>query len=228
MIKALIFDFDGLILDTESPEYDSWKAIYADYGLDLPMSLWMNAVGAGYQGFDPLKHLIANTDQPLDTEAIRARHRQQDDDAIAKKATYPGVRDYITTAQELGLKLAVASSSSHRWVDGHLQRLGLYSAFDVIVCSDDVAHKKPAPDLFLAALASLGLQPHEAVVLEDSANGIIAARAAGIFVLAVPNEITRHANLSQADHLVPSLAELPLPDLLTLIRTQRQAQAEQS
>lgn len=226
MINALIFDFDGLILDTESPEYNSWKAIYADYGLELPIHLWMSAVGQGYQGFHPLDYLEQQLGQPVDRPALLARHRQQDDAAIAQNPVLPGVEDYLRDAKHHGLKLAIASSSSHRWVDSHLQRLNLYHYFDAIRCADDVQRKKPAPDLFLAALAALNVPAEAAVVLEDSANGITAARAANIYAVAVPNPITRHADLSHADHILPSLASLPLTDLLTHIARQRNGLTE--
>jgi putative hydrolase of the HAD superfamily len=129
----------------------------------------------------------------------------------------PGVIDYIKTARRLGLRLAMASSSSHVRLEGYLRQLGLFDDFDVIVCKEDVQRIKPYPDLFLKARDMLKLRSDELLVFEDSQNGLLAARRAGMRVVAVPNPITACDTLEGASLLLASMADLPLEDLLKQI-----------
>ncbi len=215
MIKGLIFDFDGLILDTETPEYQAISAAYAEHGQHLPVTLYGSVVGAQYgQQFDPVVHLSSLVGAPIDSRAFWERVDQQRMALIERSQPLPGVENYLETAKRRGLKLAVASSSPHRWVDGHLQRLGLFHYFDVIQCKDDVRQIKPAPDLFLAALGMLQLRAEDALVFEDSRNGVLAAQAAGIRVVLVPNSVTVHLDIREENLRLASLAEMPLDDLL--------------
>ena len=121
----------------------------------------------------------------------------------------------IASAKEHGLKVAIGSSSPHSWVDTHTQRLGIYHHFDHIICQDDVApgKTKPHPDIYLKALETLQVDKTEAVVFEDSPNGVLASKRAGVFVVAVPNPLTARMNV-QGDLTVPSLATLTLQDLM--------------
>ena len=107
-----------------------------------------------------------------------------------------------------------ASSSSRNWVVGHLSQLGLLSYFDYIRCGDEVARKKPDPELYLAVLAALHIQAEQAIVLEDSPNGILAARRAGIFCVAVPNPLTSQLPLDHANLRLASLADMSLERLI--------------
>ncbi|MEW6239184.1 MAG: HAD family hydrolase [Chloroflexota bacterium] len=215
MIKALIFDFDGLILDTETPEVDVWQSIYREHGHELPVHEWVKTIGGyGISTFDAAEHLSRLTG--LDPAPLRARYRSEADAIIHANPVLPGVADLIAAAPRRRLRLAVASSSPHSWVDSHLVRLGLIQQFEKIICADDVApgRTKPNPDLFLEALNQLGVQKHEAIVFEDSPNGVKAARTAGIFVVAVPNPLTAQLGVDGADLTVKSLADLSLPALL--------------
>ncbi len=214
-IKAIIFDFDGLIVDTETPEYQSWDTIYQEYGHTMPMDLWMTILG-GDSGstFDPCTHLQTLTNQNLDCERLRARRSQLSLQMIYEQPILPGVLEYLDAAQALGLRIGLASSSPHSWVDSHLTRLGLFNRFEVVLCRDDVARPKPAPDLFKGVMDFFGVQPSETVVLEDSPNGITAARAAGAYVVGVPNPISRQLNISHATLVLNSLAHLSLESLL--------------
>lgn len=217
MIRAIIFDFDGLILDTELPDYTAWKEIYHEYAADIPLSVWAGVIGGRMadNGFDPIRYLEQQSGQiVVDVEALHARRRAREAELIAGQEALPGIERLINEARQAGLKLAVASSSSRRWVTGHLERLGLLHQFDVVRTSDDVAVTKPAPDLFLAALEGLGVGADEAVVLEDSPNGIAAAKRAGIRAIAVPNVLTRQLDLSQADVRFETLADVSLDQLL--------------
>ena len=221
MIKALIFDFDGLILDTESPEADVWSQIYTEYGFEFPIGEWGTVVGgSGDSNFDAANHLSLLSHGRLDPGSMRIRHRSDSDALTLKQPIMPGVTDYLREAKRLGLKLAIASSSNHLWVDTHAKRLGIFDYFDHVICSDDVGYgrTKPNPDLYLLALKQLQVQKNEAIVFEDSPNGVKAANRAGIFVVAVPNPITSLLVIDGADLIVRSLSELPLAGLLDKVQ----------
>jgi HAD superfamily hydrolase (TIGR01509 family) len=222
-IKALIFDFDGLILDTETPDFHVWQTIYQEHGFELPQEEWGKIVGGyGLAHFDAAEHLthLAKLQRELDPVSLRERHRSESRALTLEQPILPGVMDYIQTAKRLGLKLAIASSSQHSWVDTHAKRLGIFDHFDVVVCADDVGagRTKPNPDLFLLALKRLQVQNHEALVLEDSPNGVKAANHAGIFVVAVPNPVTSLLKINGANLTVRSLTDLPLTELLGKVK----------
>lgn len=220
MIRALIFDFDGLILDTETPEYQVWQAVYREHGLELTLAVWAGWLGGdGDSVYNPYDDLERRLGHPLDREALRQRALQSSLALVAAQPVLPGVESYLAEAKRLGgLGLAIASSSPRDWVDGHLSRLGLLAHFDAIKTAEDVERTKPDPALFLAALDALGARPEEAIVLEDSPNGVLAAKRAGIFCVAVPNPLTRQLALDHADLRLDSLADLPLETLLALAR----------
>ena len=217
MVRAIVFDFDGLILDTELPEFQSWQAIYEAHGCTLPFAVWATCIGTT-GAFDPYAYLEEQLGRAVDRAAVQLQQRQQCDALIAAQAVLPGVQDYIAEATRLGLQLGVASSSSRAWVSGHLTRLELHQHFVCIRCRDDVPHTKPDPALYQAALAALGVRPAEAIALEDSPNGILAAKRAGLFCVAVPNVLTCQLPLDYADLQIPSLAALPLPQLLSAVQ----------
>ncbi len=215
--KALLFDFDGLILDTETTEFRIWQAIYREYGQEMLPETWGQVIGGyGISNFDGAVHLAELVGDRADIQALRARFRSESDALILQQPIMPGVVDYLDDAHRLGLRLAIASSSPHSWVDTHLARLGLADRFDVIICGDDVppGRTKPHPDLFLKALDALGVKADEAIVFEDSPNGVTAARAAGIFVVRIPNPITLLLKTDGANLTLDSLAQIPLHEML--------------
>jgi len=217
MLRALIFDFDGLILDTETPEVFVWKSIYQEYGFELPLHEWEKTVGGyGISSFDPAQNLALLTQERLDPVTLRDRYRLQVDAIIHANPILPGVMDMIHAAKQQGLKLAIGSSSHHSWVDTHAQRLNIIHYFDHIICQDDVppGRTKPHPDIYLKVLETLQVDKHEAVVFEDSLNGVLASRRAGIFVVAVPNPLTAKMNV-QGDLTISSLADITLQDLMS-------------
>jgi HAD superfamily hydrolase (TIGR01509 family) len=218
MIQAVIFDFDGLILDTEVPEFQTWQEIYQAHGCELALEVWATGLGTSADAFDPYTHLEAQAGCPIDREAIQRLRRQRYQELLGTKSVLPGVREYIAEAKRLGLHLGVASSSSRAWVVGHLTELGLSAYFDCIKCRDDVPRVKPDPALYQAVVEAFTLQPFQAVALEDSPNGIAAAKRAGLFCVAVPNPLTRQLSLAHADLLINSLADLPLQHLLERVQ----------
>lgn len=215
MLKALIFDFDGLILDTETPEVLIWQSIYRDHGFELPVDEWAKTIGGwGISDFDAAEHLSLLSQGRLDTDSLRERHREESGKIVHASPILPGVIPMIEQAKKNGLQVAIGSSSPHSWVDTHLKRLGIFDYFDHIVCQDDVltGRSKPHPDIFLKALEKLDVKRDEAVIFEDSSNGVLAAQRAGIFVVGVPNPLTAKMGVT-GDITVSSLAELSLNDL---------------
>jgi len=213
LIRALIFDFDGLILETEEPIYRSWKEVYEAHGVPLPFDQWVKTVGSSNQAFHPQLHLEASLGGPLPQDEIDRRVARRVELVLAEPLR-PGVVELARAARGAGMKVGVASSSSRDWVKGHLQRLGIVDLFDCVQARDDVEHVKPDPDLYLASLDCLGVEAAEAVAVEDSPNGVVAAKRAGLRCVAVPNRITAGLDLSQADLRLGSLADVTLPELL--------------
>lgn len=217
MIKALIFDFDGLILDTELPDYASWQQVYQQHGCELEVELWGQIVGGtGASDFDPHNHLERLSGKTLDREEVWISRRKQYLEVLHQQPLLPGVVELIDAAEDLNLKLGVASSSPENWVRGHLARLGLYQRFDVIKTADDVKRTKPDPELYLAAMAALDIKPGEGIVFEDSPNGVRAAKAAGLFCVAVPNGLTGQLQFEGANLRQNSLAEVNLKELVRI------------
>ena len=212
-IRALLFDFDGLILDTETASRAGWEWLYREHGHELPDERWASIVGTT-GAWSPMDHLEELVGEPLEREALNRRRYEHEISMIEAEELRPGIADYIDAAARLGLKRAIVSSSSRAWIDLHLGRLERDVGWDAIVTADhDPARAKPSPAMYLEALELLDVAAGEAVVLEDSPNGVRAAQAAGIFVVAVPNDVTRDYGLDEADLVVDSLAELP-PDAL--------------
>jgi HAD superfamily hydrolase (TIGR01509 family) len=215
VIKALIFDFDGLILDTESPEVDAWKEIYAEHGQEFPIDVWIReVVGSTIANFNPAADLASRLGQSLDEPSLHARARKYRLKTLETQPARPGINEYVRSARRLGLRLAVASSSTHAWVEGYLRQLGLLDFFEAILGREDVRKVKPDPELFLKAMEAVKLPAEECLAFEDSPNGVVAARQAGLRVVAIPNPITALGKTLGASRRLASLADLPLEDLL--------------
>jgi HAD superfamily hydrolase (TIGR01509 family) len=213
-IRAILFDFDGLILDTETASRAGWEWLYREHGHELPPDRWASIVGTT-GAWSPMDHLEELVGEPLERETLNRRRYAHEISMIEAEELRPGIAEYLDAATRLGLKRAIVSSSSRAWIDMHLARLERDVGWDAIVTADhDPARAKPSPAMYLEALDLLDVGPDEAVVLEDSPNGVRAALDAGIFVVAVPNEVTRDYGLGDADLVVGSLAELPPDELL--------------
>ncbi len=220
MIRGLIFDFDGLILDTELPDFESWQEMFIEHGVSLPLAAWTPLIGTA-SSFDLYDYLEQQAGRTIDRADVRERRRQRYHERVIAQAILPGVEACIRDAKQRGLKVGLASASSPDWVLGHLARLGLHVHFDTVKTSADVARVKPDPALYRAALDALGLDAAEAIALEDSPNGIAAAKAAGLFCVAIPNAMTRDLDLDAADLRLTSLADLPLVELLHIVENHR-------
>jgi HAD superfamily hydrolase (TIGR01509 family) len=214
--RALILDFDGLIVDTETPIFEAWHEVYRRHGHGLGLDLWQHALGT-HGAFDPLAHLASLCGGRLDREAVQAEVRARTARGCDDLGLLPGVEQLLRDARALGLGRAVASSSSSGWVEGWLQRHGIRGLFDVIAARDHVSRVKPDPELFLLAASRLGVETRACVVFEDSPNGMRAALAAGMRCVAVPNALTSPLERPEVDLVLSSLAELPLAAILEML-----------
>jgi HAD superfamily hydrolase (TIGR01509 family) len=212
-LRGHLFDFDGLIVDTETPSRASWQELYREHGHELPLDRWATLVGTvgGWDPFETLEELVG----PVDRVALRERRLARELELGEIEELRPGVLEYLEEAERRGLATAIVSSSSNWWIDRHLGRLERAEHFDAIVAANgDEERAKPRPTLYLEALDRLGLGAEEAVAFEDSPNGVRAAKAAGLFCVAVPNGVTATLALDEADLVVASLAELPFASLV--------------
>lgn len=218
--SAIILDFDGLIIDSETPLLRIWQEIYAEHGGALTIDLWEPALGT-HHGFDPYAELERQTGTVLPRdrwmEHVRLEHRRR----CETEPLQPGVRARLEEARRAGIGTAVASSSTRAWVDPWLACHDLRALVDVVCTRDDVARVKPAPDLFLLAAGRLGAAPAECVVFEDSPNGLRAARAAKMWAVAVPRGLTRTLAMPEPDATIESLAACTLAELRAMLDRSR-------
>lgn len=215
MIKAIIFDFDGLIIDTESVWYESYKETLRSYQFDLPLAQFGECIGSDETVLSTYfkKHLGENCDvEEIETRAF---------DIYKTKMNSPeariGVLDYLQEASNTGYKIGLASSSSKAWVTKYLEELGLLDFFEVIVTRDDVKKVKPAPDLYLKAINDLNINSSEAIAFEDSLNGSIAAMTAGLKCVIVPNPVTELSAFENYSLRLKSMSEKSLSEVIELI-----------
>jgi HAD superfamily hydrolase (TIGR01509 family) len=213
-IRAFLFDFDGLILDTETASRAGWQWLYREHGHELPPEKWETVVGTT-GAWSPMDHLEELVGDRLEREALNERRYAHEISLIEAEELRPGIADYIAVAERRGLKRAIVSSSSRPWIDMHLKRLEQAVGWDAILTADrDPGRAKPNPTMYLEAIDVLDVDAAEAIVFEDSPNGVRAAKAAGIFVVGIPNNVTRDFGLDDADLVVESLAALPAEELL--------------
>ena len=215
LLLGAIFDCDGLLADTETPDYNAWREIYEENGLHLPVETWAHSIGTakGHDRHDWHALLAEAIGPDYDPEAVDTRRRALYQSAIGKLTPMPGVLALLDALDEAQIPYAVASNSDRDWVDRVLDITGLAPRFRAIATADEVAHPKPAPDVYLLAAERLGVPPQHCAAFEDSPRGLAAAHAAGMFTVAVPTALTRHFAWEQAHHLVESLEKLALKDL---------------
>jgi HAD superfamily hydrolase (TIGR01509 family) len=216
-VRALLLDFDGTMLETESSSYGSWRELLAEHDYDLTHDTWEGAVGT-IDGVDPVELLEAHLGAPVDREALEDRQAARHREMLTEEVLRPGIEKIVREARSRGLHTAIVTSASERWVREHLRRLGMEGDWEHIVAADgDVARAKPAPLLYQEALEKLGVEPGECVAIEDSPHGVTAAKAAGIVAIAFPNPITERMDLAHADAVVAELEGIGLDDLLAKV-----------
>lgn len=210
MIRALIFDFDGLIVDTEWPLIEAYRIVHVAHGVPFDETLFIRSVGHAEYAFDPWHGFSPHTDRA----ALELERRTHKDRLLLEQPVLPGVAELLDAARARELGIGLASNSEHEWVEPHLIRLNLLRHFEFLACRGDAPTPKPAPDLYKLVLNQFGLRGHEAIAFEDSATGTLAAKRALLHVVAVPNRCTAHHDLSAADLRLGSLANISLDDLL--------------
>ncbi len=205
--SALIFDFDGLILDTETPLLDAWEQVHREHGLTYDRAKGHTIIGHSGVYYDPWEAFPAGADRAV----LESQFETIKSAIIVGQPILPGVESLLEQAKASGIPMGVASNSPHEHVDKHLERLGLRTNFGAVVCREDVPNAKPAPDVYLQACRQLGAAPADAFAFEDSAPGHRAAHGAGLTVVVVPNPSTRHDDFPHASQVLTSLAEFVLP-----------------
>ena len=209
MIRALVFDFDGLILDTETPLIESYGDVHSAHGVPFDHAVFLRSVGHADYAFDPWHGFSPHADRA----ALEVERRARKDERLRRQTILPGVAALLEAARAGGLRVGLASNSEHSWVEPHLDRLGLLDRFEFLACREDVASPKPEPDLYQLVLNRFGLRGFEAIAFEDSQTGARAAKRAGLWCVAVPNVSTGHHDFAQADLQLASLAGSTLAEL---------------
>ena len=207
-MAAVLFDFDGVLVDTEQAIYEAWLRTFQAHGHDLPLEIYTRCIGSDFLTWSPKTHLEDLSGLTFDWHDLDARRQVEILRDLEGSGPMPGVTALLAQLGENGVRRAVVSSSSHQWVDGWLEKLGLAHHFETVVCRGDAPAIKPAPDLYLEAARRLGLPSGECLVIEDSLNGVKSAIAAGMRVWAVPNRVTGALDFTAADRIFPSLTEL--------------------
>ncbi|WP_338684376.1 HAD family phosphatase [Haloferula helveola] len=202
---AVLFDFDGILVDTEWAIYEAWQRTFRAHDHDLPLETYTRCVGSDFDTWSPKTHLEDLTGRSFDWHQLDADRQVEIRADLEKSGPMPGVVALLDRLQTAGTPLAVVSSSNHAWVDGWLEKLRLAPYFNAVVCRGDAPRIKPAPDLWLEALRQLGKDGTSCLAIEDSLNGVHSAKEAGLTVWAVPNRTTACIDFSEADRVLPSL-----------------------
>lgn len=218
LIKGIIFDFDGTIIDTETAWYTAFSEAYEEHGVELTLQQYSTCIGTSLNSFNPYEYLMTELKLPIDKMEFRTSVQQRHSKLMEREAIRPGVQDYLDAAKEAGLHMGLASSSSMEWVERYLNQLGIRDYFDCIRTSDHVERVKPDPELYNQALSCLGISPEEAVAIEDSPNGFRAAAAAGMNCVVIPNDITSFLEFDvppTPHHTVESLSLLDFDHVIS-------------
>ena len=203
---AVLIDFDGVIIDSEWPIYQTWRRVFQSQGHELSQDIYIRCIGSDFDTWSPPAYLEELTGETFDWDKINAERQVELTRDLEDAEPMPGAAELLKKLEHS--PSAIVSSSSHRWVDGWMNKLDLMPLVNATVCRGDAPKIKPAPDLFLEAARQLNVEPSDCLVIEDSHNGMHAAHAAGMEVLAVPNRLTSILDFSQAAWFAESLSEL--------------------
>ncbi|WP_367870335.1 HAD family hydrolase [Luteolibacter sp. Populi] len=206
--SAVLFDFDGVLVDTEWAIYEAWHRTFLAHHHPLPLEIYTQCIGSDFDTWSPKTHLEELTGRSFDWHQLDEARQVEIRRDLEEAGPMPGVVALLEKLKAAGVKLAVVSSSSHQWVDGWLEKLRLASYFDTVVCRGDAPRIKPAPDLWLEAVRRLELPAGDCLAIEDSLNGVKSAKAAGLKVWVVPNRTTACLDFSMADRVWGSMEEV--------------------
>jgi HAD superfamily hydrolase (TIGR01509 family) len=217
-LQGILFDFDGLILDTETPIYQAWQEMFRKYDQELLLEDWAKILGkSGYDG-GPTEEFLQNIEDDMERVQILKQVSSREHELLGQQTPLPGAVELIQRAKHQGLQLGIVSSSDRNWIHTHLERLGLKEYFDHTSCADEVEEAKPDPALYNLGINKMGLNPDKLLALEDSPHGVLAAKRAGLYCIAVPNTLTRqlpfYSNGGLPDLVLESLQDFPWDDFV--------------
>ncbi|GIN59799.1 haloacid dehalogenase [Lederbergia ruris] len=212
MIKAVVFDFDGLILDTETAWYECYKEVLAGYEVELPLPIFAQIIGTDDAAF--YQYMEEQLQGSEEIEAINAAALTLHKEKMATIVLREGVREFLDEAKELNLRIGLATSSSESWVKPFLEKYDLLKFFETIQTRDQVTKIKPDPELYVKAVEALGVKPEEAIAFEDSLNGSLAAKRAGMNCIIVPNPVTKDLEFQEFDARIESMGGQSLRTLM--------------
>lgn len=216
-IKALLFDFDGVVIDTEVAAFQAWKEVYSEFGQELTLDDWASCLGT-VGGFSPLARLTELL-PGVDLERVDERRWKRKLELLKSETLRPGLAAYLTDALEMGLRVAIVSSDTDEWITTNLTRIERLDGWALIKCANgDAKRAKPLPCLYEEALEELAISSSEAIAFEDSPNGIRAAKTAGLFCCVIPNPVTESLDLSGGDLQLSSFEDVPLEDIISRAR----------
>lgn len=215
MVKAIIFDFDGTVIDTEMVWYNAFRDAYREHGVELTVEMYAPCIGTSHHAFNPFEYLVTDLHLPIDLKAFRRAVEARHAELMKTQGIREGILDYLHGARSKGLKIGMASSSSREWVERYTTNLKIREYFDCIRTANDVAQVKPDPEVYLRTLQGLDVAANDAVAIEDSPNGAKAAKAAGLYCIVVPGMLTLDLDFGPVDRRLNSLADLALEDLLS-------------
>lgn len=214
MVKAIVFDFDGTIIDTEMVWYQAFRDAYRAHGVELTVEMYAPAIGTSHEIFNPFEYLVTDLNLPIDLETFRREVFQRHRDLMARQSMRPGVMQCLNTARAHHLRIGMASSSDRAWVEQYLAQLGIRDYFECLATADDVERVKPDPAVYRRALDCLGVAPEDAVAIEDSPNGARAAKRAGLYCVLIPGPLTRALDFDPVDQRFDSLEAFDLEALI--------------
>ncbi len=211
MIRAFLFDFDGVILDTENLSIQIYERMYRKYGLAFSPDKLLKFIGTD-GNFQPIKD-IEKVDPNVTPQELRAYYVSQSAEGVKKLKLMPGVQSLLDYARQNQIRVGIASSSPRKWLDEAAASKNILSQFDIIITADQVQHVKPDPEIFITAMNALKVKPEESIIFEDSQNGLKAAKTAGAFCVTIDGPYKEFFDYSASDLHLTSLAEIS-PDLL--------------
>lgn len=212
-MDAIVFDFDGLIVDTEWPAFVTASEVFARYGVDLKLERWQERIGRG--DAELWTEMLRESVGDINHDSLDQVRKVSKDKLTDAQPLMPGVSEILDAAERLHVSTVIASSSPMSWVGRHLARLGVRHRFHAVLTSDQVERSKPWPDLFLAACSAVFAEPSRSIAFEDSAHGVAAAKAAGLYCVAVPNRVTIGSDFGAADLVLDSLEGFNLQTLIS-------------
>lgn len=207
MVKAIVFDFDGVIIDSERVRFDAWQAVFSLYGQILPLEEWLKNIGRACYVANPHEILENLTGLKIASDDVHEQAKMFELEFVSTIPALPGVLELIEDAKSKNIQIAVASSSSRLWVEGHLKRLLIFDNFTTLVCREDTLTHKPSPEPYLTAIKRLECAPEVSIAIEDSPLGIRSAISAGLKCIAVGCSLTKQMDLSAATMQFSSLAD---------------------